>query len=371
MNCENLEKKYNQILLMLKESFDLFENELIKIKEEKHKKNSTIIAYKKRVNEQLIKLKEIVASQQEIIELYKKENLALKKENLLLKNKFKKTAEKFSNQKEDKLLYKYFKTEDDLNKFLEKVVNKLFISEFKIDKLSPFVFRTKFNQLLKIYLIKNLLPYTKIEKIALLLSNIILKKYLYKIYLFTAEYLLDRVDDEKYQEFFKHLFNDKFLYNDEKIEPIVFEYSLVEILSIVKKYKKLSLLEIDKSVKLEINNLENEFNKTKYNIENLNKELEVLEQKENDILLQLKDEEDEENKKSLKESLNKIDEDKRDIKNKINNLKNHLTQLEHKQMFLTPLDEVNKVSDNREIVDNYNKLLKSFALTLQKGMINE
>ena len=40
-------------------------------------------------------------------------------------------------------------------------------------------------------------------------------------------------------------------------------------------------------------------------------------------------------------------------------------------MFLILLDEVNKISDNREIADIYNKLLNSFAITLQKGMINE
>ena len=143
-DCEKLEKKYEQLLNMLRESFQFLKKEIENFSSEKSKKNSLIMAYKKRVSEELQKLKKILKSQEEIVEFYKKQNLKLRRENLLLKNKFKKTAAMFSEKKENDLIFKYFKDEIKIEEFLEKVVNKVMNEKFTPKIATPLYFRKEF-----------------------------------------------------------------------------------------------------------------------------------------------------------------------------------------------------------------------------------
>jgi len=371
-DCEKLEKKYEQLVNMLRESFQILKEEIENFSSEKRKKNNLIMAYKKRVSEELQKLKKILKSQEEIVEFYKKQNLALRKENLLLKNKFKKTAAMFSEKKENDLLFKYFKDEIKIEEFLEKVVNKAMNEKFNPKIATPLYFRKEFKNVFKFYLIKSLVKYTKIEKIAVLVSSIILKKYDKKIYLFVALYLLERINVKEYEEFIQIMLTKKLVDKEKKYEPLEFDYSMDDIKRTINLYKKINIENRDILSKIDLNDLKKQLDDKKIELENSKNELEKLENIENDILVKLTKEEDENQKDEIKKSLEKIDVEKRELHSKMESLEKEIERLENRKTFLEPLNEISFKKGMNEkdtkIVENYNILLDNFAISLEKGM---
>jgi hypothetical protein len=370
-DCEELEKKYKQTLEMLKESFIVFKNEIDTCQGEKEKKRLTIISYKKRITEQMKEFHEIINSQEKIIDSYKKQNLELTKENILLKNKFKKVASSFTEKKEDNLIYKYFKNDVEIEQFLNHIVNVLLKNEFNPKEISPLYFRKEINNFLHKYFIKELILRTKVEKIAILLSSIILKRFHHKIYLFMVSFFVYRIDNEKYSDFVKILLTKTLIDKYKKYQPIKIEYSIDDIKMIYSKYKKLSLKKEDLFMKIDLEKIENDINNYLEQINEKEKNLEELTKKENDILVELTNSDDEE-KEEIKKELENIDAQKIIIIENISKLKKELEILENKKTFLQPVNEVvfdNSLKDvEKEIVEEYNKMLNSFAYALQGSL---
>jgi hypothetical protein len=369
--CEELKQKYFNVLEMLKESFFVFKNEIDNCQREKEKKKAIIISYKKRITEQMKEFQHIIDSQEEIINSYKKQNLELTKENILLKNKFKKVASSFTKNKQDKLISNYFKNNIELEEFLNYVVTELLKKEFNPKKISPLYFRKEFNNILNIYLIKKLNKYTKIEKISILLSSILMSKFSDKIYFFVASFLIDRIESRIYSNFIQILLTKTLVDKDKKYEPIQMEYSIDAIKTIYSKYKRLSFKKKDLFMKMDLEKVDKDISNCLEKINTDEKILEELTKKENDILLKLTTLE-EENKEEEKKELEKIDSQKRIILDDISKLKKELEALKNKKLFLEPVNEVvfdNSLKDReKEIVEKYNNMVYNFSDALQRDL---
>ncbi len=370
-DCEELEKKYDQVVKMLKNSFILYSHEISKYKSEKDKRNASIVAYKKRVSEHIQELQNSIDSQEKIIDYYKKQNLELTRENILLKKKFKKAASSFTKNKENNLLYKYFKEDIEIEDFLHHVVNKILKEKFNPKNITPLFFRKELYNVLNRYFIKELILYTKIEKMAILLASILMNRFNDKIYFLIASFFVERIVNETYRDFIKILLTKTLVDKDKKYEPIKMEYSVDDIKIIYNKYKKLAFKKDDLLIKIDLEKVDKDISNCLEQIDKNEKELEELTNEENDILMQLTNS-DEENKEEIKKELDNIDSQKRIIVDNISKLKKELELLENKKMFLQPANEVvfdNSLKDvEKEIVEEYNKMLNSFAFALEKAL---
>jgi hypothetical protein len=372
MSCEELQKEYNKIIEMLKNSFILYSHEISMYKLEKEKRNASIMAYKKKVSEQLKELQKKVDSYERFIHHYKKENLELKKENFLLKKKFKKAASSFTKRKEDNLIYRYFNDELEIENFVSYTIEQMLETEFKSKDVKPLYFRKELDNLLKIYIIKALVNRIKIEKIAILLVSILLNKFRHKIYLFVASFFVSRIENEKYSEFLRILLTKTLVEKDKKYEPIKMKYSVDDIKLIYAKYKKVSFKKDDLFTKIDLGKIDEGIDNYKRKIKQNEKKLENLTNEENDILVKLTNSEDDEEKEKIKKELENIDIKKRRIIDNISKLQKELEELENKKLFLEPVNEVafdNSLEEyEKEIVQKYENVLNEFALALEKGL---
>ena len=362
IECEKLELKYNAIVEMLKESLDLSIKEYDKYLSETKKKNKFFMDYKKRIFNEIKKLKNKIELQNSEINSLKEKNKNLLTENLLLKKKFRELSDKFKEEKANELISKYFESKVELEIFLENSINQMIP---KLKKEGVLYFRKFLKKAIKHYLVNNLNKKTNSEKLSILIASIIIKDYENLIYMLIAKKLLNNVTS--YQEFLEDLLKKDFVDKDKKYFHLEFEYNIDDILSIIKKLDKSSKeYDVnDLSVNLEMEEIENELKSKEKQKYELSSKLYDLEKEENDILLEMTNA-DEEDKESMKLSLENIDEEKRKIKQEILVLSDKIKKLENRKMFLTPLKE-NKIQtkNDDENIEKYNELVAKFANLLK------
>jgi chromosome segregation ATPase len=328
--------------------------------------------YKKKMSVKIEELQNIIKSQEKMINYYKKQNVELKKENISLKNKLKKLSSSIIENKDDNLIYKYFKDDEEIEKFLKGVVDLVLREEFDVRNITPLYFRKEFNNILNKYLIKELIIYTKEEKIAIQLSSILMNVFYKKIYFFVASFFVFNIDKEIYSDFIYILTTKILVDKNTKYLPIQIEYSVHNMKIIYHKYKK-TLSKTKKTfVKIDINKLDEEIFELLQEIEKNEEYVENLTLEENDILVKLTTLGTLEDKKELKKKLKNIDFNKRKVKENIKEIEKKLKKLKDKKMFLQPVNEI--VSDNslknkeEEIVEKYYNMLYNFAFGLEKAL---
>ncbi len=327
---------------------------------------------KKDISVKIEELQNIIKSQEKMIDFYKKQNVELKKENISLKNKLKKLSSFIIENKDDNLIYKYFKDDEEIEKFLKGVVDLVLREEFDVRNITPLYFRKEFNNIFNKYLIQELITYTKEEKKAILLASILMNVFYKKIYYFVASFFVSNIDKEIYSDFVYILTTKVLIDRNKKYKPIEMEFSVNDIKIIYNKYKKLSSKTKKRFINIDIEKIDEEIFELLQQIDEDKEFLENLTIEENDILVELTTLGNLEYKQGLKKKLKKIDLNKRKIKEDIKKIEKKLEILKNKKMFLQPMNEVisDSSSKNREqeIVEKYDKLLYSFAFALEKAL---
>jgi len=373
--CEKLEKKYHELVEMLQESLDVY----LQGSKEKAKRNEIFLNYKKRVYEEIKKLKQEIQIQQSIIQKYKEKDLQLTKENYMLKGKFKHLSNIFKNKREVELLDKYFPNRIELERIIMLSLKNLMKEKFNPKDSNVLYFRKYFKIGMKDFLTKNIKKRIDSEKLAIVISQVILKEYEHFIYTLLAKELLDKI--MKYEEFMEILLTKDLLDKDKKYLHLKLPYTLDEIKLIVKNYHSLKVEDDVDSLSTQAEM--EEIHKTKQELfdkkEQLQKELEELKNSENELLALIvsetknKENEDEEiDEDDTKKQLEEIDESKRVIKDKILDIEKQLTKLQNRELFLKPLLEVKQVKhiDEKEekYKSEYDKLVSDFSNLLMKDL---
>lgn len=383
---EYLYKKYSNSVEMMRSFIDTSMEEYKQYKEEKTKRNKTFINYKKRIYEELQKLKEHLHQDEEIISTYKMKIKELSNENLILKHKFRHLSSMFKHKKENDLLNKYFPDKTVIEQALEKTINKALVEKVNINSVPLLYFRKYYLTAIKDYLslwIKKKIPS---EKLSILLATIILKEFSFLIHIVISKFLLNKIADknEKYKNFIEQIIKLDLI--DEKTNQtfkhleIKDEYNKTlspdSIFRIIHKFKELNIEENsihDLSIKLEIDELEEDKILIETNLFDVNSTLEELEQEENDTLISISQTKVEEELCELKSNLNTITNKKNETQNEIFKLHKEISNISHKIEFLTPLVAQIEKKDNsmeekeKKIKQKYNNLILFLASALEES----
>jgi len=376
-DCKKLEKKYKELVEMLQESLDVY----LKGSKEKDKRNEIFLNYKKRIYEEIKRLKQEIQIQQNIIQKYKEKDLQLTKENYILKGKFKHLSNIFKSKREVELLDKYFPQRIELEKIIMYSLRNLMREKFNPKDSNVLYFRKYFKIGMKDFLTKNIKSYIESEKLAIVVSQIILKEYTHFIYTLLAKELLDKIN--KYEEFLEILLTKDLLDKTKKYHHLNFSYSVDKIKLIVRHYHSLKVEEdVDNlSTQAEIDEISKKKKTLFKQKEELQKELEKLKNSETELLslivsetksADLEEDEESEETKKTKRQLEKIDESKRVKKDKIIEIEKELTKLQNRELFLKPLLEVKQIKhvDEKEeqYKTEYDKLILDFSNVLIKDL---
>jgi hypothetical protein len=320
---------------------------------------------KKAMLEKIKELQNIIKSQEKMIAFYKKQNLELK-------NKLTTLSSSIIENNEENLIYKYFKDDEEIEKFLNSVVNSVLKEEFDLDKITPLYFRKEFANILNQYLTKELIVYTKSEKTAILLSSILLNLFSKRIYFFVASFFISNIDKEIYSDFINVLTTQILIDRNKKYQPIQMEFSVNEIKIVYSKYKKILSKPKKTFIKIDVNKLDEEIFELLQQIDENKEYLENLTLEENDILVKLTKSGNLEDKKELKKKLRNVDLNKRKINENIKTIEQRLTTLKNRKMLLQPVDNI--TSDNsiknkeQKIIEKYENMLYSFAVSFEKAL---
>jgi len=363
--CEKLKHKYDELVVMLQDSLKLY----LKEEQEKDKRNKVFLNYKKRVYEDMKKLKSKIQSYEKLLEKYKEKDLELKKENYMLKSKFKHLSAIFKNKKELELIDKYFPDKVKLERLIDTTISKLLSSKFNPKEASVLYFRKYIKVGIKDYLARAIKSKVDSEKLAVVISQIILKEYENFIYTLLAKELLNKLE-------INEDFIDTLLTKDLVDKTVTYphlelkNYNLDKIKLILQQYYHIKEKDEDVdalSTQVEMEEIHKEKNKLFSQKEQLKEQLEELKDRENELLALIVSEEH--NTEETKEELEEIDESKRVIKDKILSIEKQLTKLQNRELFLKPLLEVKKVKkvDEKEekYKQQYNQLVSEFAAVLK------
>jgi len=361
--CQKLEKKYNQLIDMIQESFEMLHKDYINDK----KRKDVFLQYKKGIYKEIQDLKIVIKNHEEIINKYKIEYLELKKENFFLKNKFKHLSNNFKSKKEMELLDKYFPQREVLEKIIVKTIHKIFHEKIKIEKKNVLIFRKYFKIAMKDFLTQNIKHNIGSEKLAMVVAQIILKEYDYFIYTVIAKELVEKI--ERYEEFVEVLIKEDLLDKENKYSHLKLDYTIDDIKVISRNYNKIAKTEDISmiSTKAEIQKIEKEINHLLEFKSNLNKELEDLKKSENNMLAEIVI--DDGDNQDYKDELENIDNKQKELKKHISKIDKNLTNLANRKLFLTPLLEVkeNKKDDMLEMyIKRYEKLVSDFSSVLKE-----
>ena len=359
--CEKLNKKYQELITMVQESLEitLFEYK------EKTKRNKFFLEYKKRIYDEINKLKKQVKLKDEMINEYNEQILALKKENFMLKNKFKHLSEIFKSNKELELLNKYFPDKVDLEYKLAQLVKKVLKDKFNPKEVNVLYFRKYFYKIFNQYLIKFVKASVDSEKLAIVISQIIKQEYKIFIDKILAKSLLDKITTKEYEHFIEILIKEDLVEKEGIYKHLEVPYTVDDIIRIVRNFKSLKKEEHIETIsfKIEIEEIHQKKEQLFKRKEELNAELEELQKEEDEILSEIvtHEESSEESKKRLED----IDEHKRKLKDQLKIVEEEITKLSNRELFVTPLVEVEKTKQvdkvEQKYIDEYNKLVDVFT----------
>jgi len=366
VECEKLNQKYQELITMVQESLEITLYE----QKEKSKRNKFFLEYKKRVYDEIHKLKHQLHIKDKIIEEYNEQLLALKKENFMLKNKFKHLSEIFKSNKELELLNKYFPDKMDLEYKLAKLVKKVLNEKFNPKEVNVLYFRKYFYKIFNQYLIKYVKSIVESEKLSIVIAQIINQEYSKFIDKILAKSILDKVDIKEYEAFIETLIKKDLVEKEKIYKHLEVKYSLDDIIRIVRNFKLLNQEEHIESISFEIE-LQEIIEKKQQLIqrkEELNEELEQLQKQEDEILAEIVTNGDSDNNEEYKEKLDEIDEEQRKIRDEISFIENEITKLLNRELFIEPLVEVElkkQTKSDKKAIDEYNKLIDTFAIAFK------
>ena len=362
-DCEKLNKKYDELITMVQESLDITLNEY----KEKSKRNKFFLDYKKRVYEEIHKLKSKIKTEDKIIEEYNEEILALKKENFYLKNKFKHLSEIFKSNKEIELLNKYFSNKVELEHKLAKLIRKVLKEKFNPKEINVLYFRKNFFKVFNQYLIRFVKPIVGSEKLAIVISQIIKKEYKEFMNKILVKTLLDKIFIKEYEHFIEVLIKEDLVQKDKIYSHIEVPYNIDEIKKIIKNFNSLEKEEKIENIsfKIELDEILQKKEELFNQKIDINTQLEELTKEEDELLAEIVSDESlaEENKKRLE----KIDEEKRVLKNKIQHIDSEITKLANRELFITPLlEEKMEIDDiEKKYTTEYENLIDVFSKTIK------
>ncbi|NPA55825.1 MAG: hypothetical protein GXO40_05595, partial [Epsilonproteobacteria bacterium] len=303
------------------------------------------------------------------IKQLKEKNLELTKENYILRNKFKHVSEIFRNKTETELLDKYFPKRSKLEKIIKDTVKKLFKKEFDLVENKVLYFRKFFKTKLKRALFHAISAACECdEKLSKMVTSIAIKEQEPFIYSVVAQHILEKIEDDKGEEFLDTLIHQQLIDKDEKYEPITFNYKIDEIKNIIRNYHSIKSQENIETISIvtELEEIKNQRKALEKEQEELQQEFEQLEKEENELLATIVASEG--GDETTKARLDEIDEKKREIKDRLFHIAKEIDKLKNREIFITPLIDSKKTGqiDEKEIryKEKYDKLISDFANAL-------